>query len=77
MYRRVEPGWLALPAPEALAETDAWLAAQLRAGFPSLSPRSLSPLPLLGIPGVTADSEHAEYYRDPRQFRPAPRARRA
>lgn len=75
VYRVVEPGWLALPAPEALADTDAWLAAQLRAGFAALSPRSLSPLPLLGIPGVTADSERAEYYRDPRQFRPAPRAR--
>ena len=31
---------------------------------------SLQPLPLLGIPGATTDNEHADYYRDQRQFRP-------
>ena len=30
----------------------------------------LQPLPLLGIPGATADNAHADYYRDQRQFRP-------
>ena len=63
--------WLfRLPAAAALAETDAWLAAHLAATIGDLSPRSLAPLPLLGIPGVTTDSESAEYYRDTRQFRP-------
>ena len=70
LYRVVDPAWLALPAADALAETDAWLAAHLAAAIGDLSPRSLAPLPLLGIPGVTLDSESAEYYRDTRQFRP-------
>ena len=70
LYRVVDPAWLALPAAQALAETDAWLAAHLAAAIGDLSPRSLAPLPLLGIPGVTPDSESAEYYRDTRQFRP-------
>jgi len=76
-YRVVERDWLALPASGALAETDAWLAAHFRAGFASLSPRLLSPLPLLGIPGVTADADCAGYYRDVRQFRPPPHTRGA
>ena len=70
LFRVVDPAWLALPAAQALAETDAWLAAHLTANIDTLTPRSLSPLPLLGIPGVTADSECAAYYRDTRQFRP-------
>ena len=70
LYRVVDPAWLALPAAQALAETDAWLAAHLAAAIGDFSPRSLAPLPLLGIPGVTPDSESAEYYRDTRQFRP-------
>ena len=70
LHRVVDPAWLALPAAAALAETDAWLAAHLAAAIGDLSPRSLAPLPLLGIPGVTPDSESAEYYRDTRQFRP-------
>ena len=70
LFRVVAPAWLALPAAQALAETDAWLAAHLAANIDTLTPRSLSPLPLLGIPGVTADSECAAYYRDTRQFRP-------
>ena len=70
LYRVVDPAWLALPAADARAETDAWLAAHLTTNIDTLTPRSLSPLPLLGIPGVTADSECAAYYRDTRQFRP-------
>ena len=52
------------------ADIPALLAAHLTANIDTLTPRSLSPLPLLGIPGVTADSECAAYYRDTRQFRP-------
>ena len=65
-----DPAWLALPAADARAETDAWLAEHLTANIDTLTPRSLSPLPLLGIPGVTPDNECAAYYRDTRQFRP-------
>jgi hypothetical protein len=35
-------------------------------------PRALLALPVLGIPGVTAESECAEYYADTGQFRPRP-----
>ncbi len=35
------------------------------------APRDLQPLPLLGIPGATAENEAAAYYADTRQFRPA------
>ncbi len=70
IHRVVDPAWLALPADQALAETDAWLASRLAATIADFSPRSLAPLPLLGIPGVTPASESVEYYRDTRQFRP-------
>ena len=40
------------------------------------SPRDWQPLPLLGIPGATAENERADYYDDTRQFRP-PRTMRA
>jgi len=77
IHRVVDPAWLALPAAAALAETDAWLAARLASTITDFSPRSLAPLPLLGIPGVTPASESAEYYRDTRQFRPQRRPARA
>ena len=35
-------------------------------------PKALLALPLLGIPGVCADNEHAGYYDDTLQFRPPP-----
>lgn len=70
IYRQVDEAWFGLPAGERQAEADAWLAAHLAAVAAGLTPRSLRPLPLLGIPGVTPDSESADYYRDRRQFRP-------
>ncbi len=70
IYRVVDASWLALPEALAQAETDAWLAAHLVDAAPGLTPRALSPLPLLGIPGVSGDSDCAAYYRDQRQFRP-------
>jgi len=33
-------------------------------------PRDFAPLPLLGVPGATADNEYPAYYEDTRQFRP-------
>lgn len=68
IYRVVEPAWLALPDANRQAETDAWLAASL--ADPALALRKLSPLPLLGIPGLVPESESERYYRDTRQFRP-------
>ncbi|NMG42833.1 DUF3025 domain-containing protein [Aromatoleum toluvorans] len=69
LYRVVDVGWLALPAAERQAETDAWLAAQLLDAGLLRAPRELAPLPLLGIPGVTPENESVAYYRDTRQFR--------
>lgn len=76
VHRLVEPGWFARPPTERQRDSDAWLAERIATGELLTSPRALMPLPLLGIPGVTADSERAEYYRDTRQFRPPPEERR-
>ena len=69
LVRRVEPAWFALDPFAQQAECDAWLAESLVARAASLTPRTWSPLPLLGIPGVTPESEDPAYYRDTRQFR--------
>ena len=70
IYRQVDVVWFALPAAQRQAEADAWLADHLAGSAAELAPRTLRPLPLLGIPGVTPASESADYYRDLRQFRP-------
>lgn len=70
LYRIVDASWLALPATERQAETDAWLAEQLLDAGLLRAPRDVAPLPLLGIPGVTPENRSATYYRDTRQFRP-------
>lgn len=71
IYRTVDRNWLAMPASDQQAETDQWLARHLTENAAALAPRALAPLPLLGIPGVTPESESRDYYRDPYQFRPA------
>jgi hypothetical protein len=54
-----------------LAELDA-RAAHYFSGIQALaSTRSLSPLPILGIPGWEPANERKEYYDDASQFRPA------
>lgn len=71
LHRVVAPAWFDLPPQARQTEADAWLAGRIAAGEVLRHPRSLRPLPLLGIPGVTPDSETPHYYRDTRQFRPA------
>ena len=68
----VDAEWLALSEAEQVAAADALLAEDLASGRYS-RPRDFSPLPLLGIPGVTVDSENPAYYDDVRQFRPGRR----
>jgi hypothetical protein len=70
VYRVVEAGWLTLPATQQQTEADTWLAQRLTDSQHPFGKADLSPLPLLGIPGVTPASEAPAYYRDTRQFRP-------
>lgn len=72
VLHRVDDDWLAMSGPAQLAAVDALLAADLASGRYA-RPRDFSPLPVLGIPGVTADSELPAYYDDVRQFRPGRR----
>lgn len=65
--------WLEAPPAAQLADLDARLAGELAAGLHGRA-RELQPLPLLGIPGVCADSEDPAYYDDAWQFRPGRRA---
>ena len=69
----VDESWLNLPATAQLAAVDTLLAADL-AGDRYTRPRDFQPLPLLGIPGVTPDSDDPAYYDDTWQFRPGRRA---
>ena len=67
-----DDAWFALPEDARLAAVDARLAADLASGR-YVRPRDFQPLPLLGIPGVTPDSESPDYYDDAWQFRPGRR----
>lgn len=68
----VTADWLELSPEEQIAAVDARLAADLSSGRYT-RPRDFQPLPLLGIPGVTPDSESPSYYDDTWQFRPGRR----
>jgi hypothetical protein len=65
----------ALASPRLLADLDRRIADRLADPAFLARPRDLSPLPLLGIPGVTDDNIDPAYYDDQRQFRPPRRAR--
>lgn len=69
LFLEVDAAWLELPEQAARSELDARLATRFDTG--DFSPRDWQPLPLLGIPGATADNELPDYYDDTRQFRPA------
>lgn len=70
----VSEDWLQMPDAAQVAAVDARLAADLASGRYQ-RPRDFQPLPLLGIPGVTPDSEDPAYYDDTWQFRPGRGAR--
>ena len=70
LCRVVPADWFAQSSACCQADADAWLAGRLADARQPLGRADLSPLPLLGIPGVTPESEHADYYADTRQFRP-------
>lgn len=70
----VDAAWLEQPLAARLGDLDARLAKDLASGRHA-RPRDLQPLPLLGIPGLTPDSEDPAYYDDTWQFRPGRRER--
>lgn len=65
----VDAAWLGQTQVAQLAAVDTWLAARIDAADETFG-RSFQPIPLLGIPGVTAASENPSYYDDTCQFRP-------
>jgi hypothetical protein len=69
----VGEAWLQMDGATQLVAVDDMLAADLASGRYA-RPRDFHPLPLLGIPGVTPDSEDPAYYDDTWQFRPGRRA---
>jgi Protein of unknown function (DUF3025) len=66
----VAPELLRAPTERQLAELDARAARYFSEPGALTSTRSLSPLPVLGIPGWEPDNEREEYYDDASQFRP-------
>ena len=73
ILHEVDDGWPGMPVAEQVAAVDALLAADFANGCYT-RPRDFQPLPVLGIPGVTPDSEVASYYDDHWQFRSGRRA---
>lgn len=59
-----------LASPRLLAELDERVASRFADPAFLATPRVLSPLPMLGIPGVTDQNNDPRYYDDVRQFRP-------
>jgi len=68
----VGDAWLEMESRELIAAVDERLALDLASGRYT-RPRDFQPLPLLGIPGVTPDSDDPAYYDDTWQFRPGRR----
>ena len=73
VFLDVEAAWLARSIEQQVADVDARLAEKFLRPDAYAQPRDFQPLPLLGIPGVVAESEAPSYYDDMRQFRPKKR----
>ena len=74
VLHEVSEDWLRMSTEAQLSAVDTLLAADLVSGKYT-RPRDFQPLPLLGIPGVTPESENPDYYDDTWQFRPGRRAK--
>jgi hypothetical protein len=68
MLVEVAPDWFQLPLEAQLRDLDQQLAARLDQAE-ALDPRSLPPLPVLGIPGWWPQQD-AAFYADTHHFRP-------
>lgn len=71
----VAPSFHALPLARQLTETDAMMAGYFLGSNSLHTTSSLSPLPLLGVPGWWPDNNHEIFYENTRYFRPAPTER--
>ena len=67
----VEQDFFIWALPQQLAHLDTLLADRLALPEYGKSTRELSPVPLLGVPGWTADNEREAYYENTRYFRPS------
>lgn len=65
------PGALDLPLADLVRHADETLARALADTHFLAGPRALSPLPMLGLPGVCEANEAPAFYDDTRVFRPA------
>lgn len=70
LYLAVPESVISAPVHEQVSLADQWLAHYFKYADHRLTPRNFAPLPLLGIPGVIADNEAEDYYRNVAQFRP-------
>jgi hypothetical protein len=70
----VEQEFFARPQAARLAHLDGLLADYLNAPQHCRSTRELTPVPLLGVPGWSADNERAAYYANAAYFRPGRRS---
>jgi hypothetical protein len=71
---KVEQEFFSWPAAQQLEHLDSLLAGYLAIPGHCRSTRDLSPVPLLGVPGWTADNDSAAYYDNTAYFRPGRRA---
>jgi hypothetical protein len=67
----VEQAFFTWTLPQQLAHLDTLLADRLELPEYGKSTRELSPVPLLGVPGWTADNEREAYYENIHYFRPS------
>jgi hypothetical protein len=70
----VDDAFADLPVAEQLARVDGLTAAVVRDPAALRSPRDLSPLPVLGIPGWWPEADAEAFYDDASYFRPGRRA---
>ena len=69
----VQSDFFSYTLPDQLCEIDSGLAHYLNKEENCLTPRELHPVPLLGVPGWSAENEVASYYDNATYFRPGRR----
>jgi hypothetical protein len=65
-----------LPFESRVAEADALLASHFAHRARFASPKSMAPMPVMGVPGWHPGTDRESFYDDARHFRPRREARR-